>query len=74
MDEERRRLLRRMEWVYVYAPPILALLVGVLGALFLAWATEIRGTTFWGRWAIGVVLILVLPVLVYLIQVRRNQD
>jgi len=74
LDEERRRLMRRMEWVYVYAPPLLAVFIGVFGALFLAWATDIPGTSFLGRWAIGVLLILVLPALVYLILARRKQD
>lgn len=56
-DEERRKLFRRMEWVFVYAPPILAAFIGVFGGYFLAWFFRIEGTTFAQRW-IGAVLIL----------------
>jgi hypothetical protein len=74
LDEERRRLFRRMEWVFVYAPPLLAAFIGVFGAAFLAWAVYLPGTTFWGRWAIGVLLILVLPGLVYYLLDRKNRS
>ena len=73
-DEERRRLFRRMEWVFVYAPPVLAVFVGVFGAAFLAWAVDVPGTNFRGRWALGTIALLVLPAIVYYIQSRRNGD
>jgi len=72
VDEERRRLFRRMEWVYVYAPPLLALVIAVFGAAFLAWAVDLDGTTFLGRWALGVLLLLGIPGLIVLIQSRRK--
>ncbi len=74
LDEERRRLFRRMEWIFVYAPPLLALFIAVFGAAFLAWAVDLDGTSFLGRWALGVLLILGLPGLVYLVQSRRDDD
>jgi len=71
-DEERRRLFRRMEWVFVYAPPLIALFVAGFGALFVAWLLEIPGTTFWGRWTVLVVIILGIPIVGHLIQRSRE--
>jgi ABC-type uncharacterized transport system permease subunit len=56
--EERRRLFRRMEWVFVWLPPLLAVFIGVFGAAFLAWFFRIHGTTFAQRWVGGTVLLL----------------
>jgi hypothetical protein len=61
--EERRRLFRRMEWVFVFGPPLAAVFIAGFGAAFVAWLIHIPGTTFWGRWAILVALILGLPLL-----------
>ena len=67
-DEERRRLFRRMAWVYVYAPPILAVLISVIGSAVLAFIIPLRGTTFLGRWALGVLIILVFPTVIYVVK------
>jgi hypothetical protein len=61
--DERRRLFRRMEWVFVVAPPILAIFVAGFGAAFIAWLIAIPGTTFWGRWMVLVAIILGIPLL-----------
>jgi hypothetical protein len=66
-DEERQKLFRRMEWLYVYVPPLLALLIGVGGALILAAVVPIPGTTFLGRWVLGVLILLVLPTVLYVV-------
>jgi hypothetical protein len=66
-DEERRRLFRRMEWVFVWAPPLLALFVGVFGGAFLAWLLPIGGTTYTQRWIAASVLLLGGTGLVYLV-------
>jgi len=66
--EDRRRLFRRMERVYVYGPPALALLVSVIGASVFAFLAPIDGTTYWGRWALAILVILVLPVAVYVVK------
>jgi hypothetical protein len=71
-DDERRRLFRRMEWAFVYAPPLIAVFVAVFGALFVAWLIPLRGTTFWGRWAIVVAIVLGIPVAWHLIQRLRE--
>ncbi|HEV2131948.1 MAG TPA: hypothetical protein VGR27_12625 [Longimicrobiaceae bacterium] len=63
-DEERRRVFRRMEWVFVYAPPLLALFFTVFGATFLAWLVAIPGTGFWQRWLV-LVAIIIGPALVW---------
>jgi uncharacterized membrane protein len=65
-DEERKKLFRKMEWVFVYAPPLLAIFIGAFGGLFLAAVVPIPGTTFVGRWVLAVLVILVLPAVVYL--------
>lgn len=57
-EEERRRLFRRMEWVFVWGPPLLAVFVGVFGGAFLAWLLRIGGTTFAQRWIGATVLLL----------------
>ena len=72
-DRERQKLFGRMEWVFVYLPPILAICIGVFGGLFLAAVVPLEGTTFWGRWALAVLLILVLPALVYLVREKLRK-
>jgi hypothetical protein len=72
--EERRRIFRRMEYVFVYAPPLLALFFGLSGAAFLAFIAPIPGTSYWGRWAIFVGVLLVLPTLAYLVWHRFRGD
>jgi membrane associated rhomboid family serine protease len=67
-DEERRRLFRRMEWVFVYAPPLLAAFIAAFGAAFLAFFIPVPGTGFWGRWAAAVGLILGVPLIAYVVR------
>jgi hypothetical protein len=62
-QEERRRLFRKMEWVFVVAPPVLAVFIAAFGAAFVAWLVQFPGTTFWGRWAVLVAVILGIPLL-----------
>jgi membrane-anchored protein YejM (alkaline phosphatase superfamily) len=69
-DEERRKVFRQISWAFVYAPPILAAFIGVFGAAFLAFFVPVPNTNFWGRWALGVVVILVLPALAYWLKER----
>lgn len=66
--EERRRLFRHMEWVFVYAPPLLILLVGGSTAALVAWALPLWGLAFWTRWLIAFALIVGIPVLAYAIR------
>jgi hypothetical protein len=68
LDERRRRLFRRMEWVFVYAPPLLAVAIALGVGAFLAWFVRIEGTTFLLRWGMGVGLILGLPLIAYLVR------
>ena len=67
-DEARRRLFRRMEWVYVWAPPLLVLLVGASGSLLLAWLVPIAGLGLLEKWLIGMAVIVGLPVAAYLLR------
>lgn len=60
-DDERRRVLRRMEWFFVYLPPALAVLIAALGAALIAWLAPIGETTFWERWTIIVLVVLGIP-------------
>jgi uncharacterized membrane protein len=64
--EERRRLFRRMEWVFVYLPPLLAVLAGTAGGAVLAWLVRIEGTTYAQRWLGSSVLLLAGTGMVYL--------
>ena len=66
--EDRRKLFLRMEWVYVYAPPLLAVLIAVVGALALALFVPLEGTNFLGRWAMGVGLLLGVPAIAYAVK------
>ena len=63
--DDRRRLFRRMEWVFVYLPPLLAVFVAAFGAAFLAWLAPVTGTTFWERWVLVVGLVLGVPLALY---------
>ena len=72
-EQERRKLFRRMEWVFVYAPPLLAIFMAVFGGLFLAFVVPLEGTTFLGRWALAVLVTLVLPTLAYLVKERLGK-
>ncbi len=54
-----------MTWAYVYLPPLLAVLVAVIASTFIGFFVPIEGTTFWGRWALGMLVILVLPAIVF---------
>jgi hypothetical protein len=61
--EERRRLFQRMEWVFVWAPPIAAVLMAGFGAVAIAWLVAVPGTTFFQRWLVITLVILGLPLL-----------
>jgi hypothetical protein len=71
-DEERRRLFRRMEWFFVFGPPLLALFIAVFGAWFIAWLIAVPGTTFWGRWLIVFLILVGIPLAGHLIQRMRE--
>jgi hypothetical protein len=71
-DDERRRLFRRMEWTFVYGPPLVALFIAVFGAMFVAWLVDVPGTTFRGRWLVIVLILLGLPLLWHLVQRSRE--
>lgn len=66
--EERRKLFRRMEWVFVYAPPLLILFLGGSSAALLAWLAPLPGMGFWAKWLIFVILIIGLPGIAYAIR------
>lgn len=67
-EREREKLFRQMTWIYVYGPPILAILIGVFGGFVLALFVPVDGTTFWQRWLGAVLLVLGLPTLAYIIK------
>ena len=67
-DEARRRLFRRMEWVYVWAPPLLILMVGASGSLLLAWLVPVAGLGLLEKWLIGMAIIVGLPLAGYLLR------
>jgi hypothetical protein len=61
-DEERRRLFRRMEWVFVYAPPLLAVFIaGLRRDAFLAFFVPDPGTDASGAGGRSRCLILGVP-------------
>jgi hypothetical protein len=72
-DEERRRIFRRMEYAFVWAPPLIALVFAVSGSAVLAFLVPIPGVGFYARWAIFVLAVLVVPALAYVVwdRVRR---
>ncbi len=72
-DGERRKLFRRMEWIYVYAPPLLAALVGIVGGLALAFLIPIEGMSFRVRWVLAVGLLLGVPTIVYLVREKLSR-
>jgi hypothetical protein len=67
-DEDRRRILRRMEWTFVWLPPLLLVVVTAAGSALIAWMAPVAGTTFLGRWAFVAALVLAVPVLGMLIR------
>jgi hypothetical protein len=67
-DEDRRRILRRMEWTFVWLPPLLLVLVTAAGSALIAWMAPVAGTTILGRWAFVAALVLAVPVLGMLIR------
>lgn len=71
--EERRKLFRRMEWVYVWAPPLLILLVGGSAGALVAWALPVYGIGFWTRWLIAFVVIVGLPLIAWLVHDRLRR-
>lgn len=64
-DEERRRLFKHLEWLFVIAPPLIAVAVAVGTGAFLAWFFRVEGTTFYGRWAAASALLILGPLLAY---------
>lgn len=68
LTEQRRKLFKQLDWLLVIAPPILALVVGCVGAFLVAAVVPIPNTSFWGRWALGVLVILGLPTLAFVIK------
>jgi hypothetical protein len=67
-DEDRRRIMRRMEWTFVWLPPLLLVVVTAAGSALIAWMAPVAGTTFLGRWAFVAALVLAVPVLGMLIR------
>jgi len=59
--EERKQLFRRMEWYYVWLPPLLLVVFAVLGGLLLAWIVPVRGVDLWLRWAVITALLVLIP-------------
>jgi hypothetical protein len=72
--EERRRLFQRMEWVFVWAPPIVAVLLAAFGAVAIAWLVNVPGTTLFQRWLVITLLILGIPLILLILRrfVRRD--
>jgi len=66
--DERRRLFRKMEWVFVYAPPVLIVLVGGFASAFLAWLVPVRGVGFWGKWSFAMGVVVGIPLFAYVIR------
>jgi hypothetical protein len=57
-----------MEWVYVWAPPLLILMVGASGSLLLAWLVPVAGLGLMEKWLIGMAIIVGLPLAGYLLR------
>ena len=70
--EERRKLFRKMEWVFVYAPPLLAIFIAAFGAMFLAFFVPIGEYGLWARWGMIFGLVMVLSFLAHLVWSRLN--
>ena len=66
--EEQRKLFRRMEWVFVWAPPLLILMIAGSAAALLAWLVPLAGLGFWTKWLLGVLLIAGVPLLAYVLR------
>lgn len=66
--EEQRKLFRRMEWVFVWAPPLLIVAIAASAAALLAWLVPLGGLGFWTKWAIAAALMIALPLLAYLVR------
>ncbi len=69
----RQRVFRRMEWVYVWLPPALAVLVAGAASLAIAALVPLPNTTFWGRWGLAMLVVLVAPAAVYLVRHLLNR-
>ena len=63
--DEQRKLFRRMEWVFVWAPPLLILLLSGSAAALLAWLIPLAGLGFWAKWFLGVLNMAGVPLLAY---------
>lgn len=62
-----------MEWLYVWGPPLAAVMVAAGGSAVLAALVPLEGTTFWGRWGLAMLILLVAPVLVYIARQLLNR-
>lgn len=71
--EERRKLFRRMEWVFVWAPPLLIAFIGGSAAALVAWLVPIAGFGFWTRWLIVFVVVTAVPLLVFVVRERMRR-
>lgn len=72
-DPDRRRVFRRMEWLYVWGPPAAAVLTAAGASAILAAFVPLEGITFWGRWGLGMLILLVAPVVVYIARELLNR-
>lgn len=72
-NDERRKLFRRMEWLYVWAPPLMILLIASSGSAVVAWIVQVDGTSFWQRWAVVFAFVTLAPLLAYLIRDRMSR-
>jgi hypothetical protein len=64
-EEQRRRLFRQMEWVFVILPPVIAVAVAAAAGAFLAWLVRVEGTSFLGRWVAISALLVIGPLVAY---------
>lgn len=65
-DEERRKVFRRMAFVFVWAPPLLILFLAASMALLFAAIFPFGGVGYWTSWVFWAVLIVAVPGLAYL--------
>lgn len=71
--EERRKLFRRMEWVFVWAPPLLIILIAGSAGALVAWLVPIEGFGFWARWLFVFLVVIGAPLLVYVVRERLRR-
>lgn len=64
-DEQRRRLFRQMELLFVVLPPLIAVAVAAAAGALLAWLFPVGGTTFGRRWAVVTAALIFFPAVAY---------